>query len=192
MVLMASNFIGIGNVDIVRRWSKSQRFYIQVQRPEVIKLYNSSMGGVDKMDFLTQLYRINICSRKWPLRVIFHYVSLAVNNGWLEYQRDANKFHVPKKKRHDLFSWTFSIAEALCKAGLSLPNRKRGRPSDSDGRPIKKCCCDRRPVTYVRYDALGHWPEIGEIQQQCKNDGCGLRSKFSCVKCSSFMPKAEQ
>ena len=50
------------------------------------------MGGVDKMDFLIQLYRIFIRSRKWTLRVIFHFVSVAVNNSWLEYQRDADTF----------------------------------------------------------------------------------------------------
>lgn len=156
------------------------------QRPEVRKLYNSSMDGVDKMDFLIQLYRIHIRSRKWPLRVIFHYSVcwyVAVNNGWLVYQRDADKLHVPKKKRHDLCSWTFNFVEALCKFGLSPPNRKRGWPSDSEGRPTKKRCCDRRPVRDVRYDALGYWPEIGDIQQRCKNDGCELRSKFVCVKC---------
>lgn len=79
-VLMASNFVGKGSVGQVRRWSKTRKEYIQVNRPEVIKLYNASMGGVDKMDFLIQLYRIFIRSRKWTLRVIFHFVTVAVNN----------------------------------------------------------------------------------------------------------------
>jgi len=66
-VLMASNFLGKGSVSQIRLWSKTQKEYIQMNRPEVIKLYNASMGGVDKMDFLIQLHRIFIRSQKWTL-----------------------------------------------------------------------------------------------------------------------------
>jgi len=186
LVIMASNFVGRGQTDVVKRWDKTKKEYVEVQRPEVIRLYNKSMGGVDKMDFLIQLYRIFIRSRKWTLRVIFHYVNLAVNNSWLEYQRDADTLKIPKKKRPNLFSWCSEIAEALCKAGISC-ERKRGRPADSchaDQRPAKKQKVDIQPVTDVRFDGIGHWPDLEHRQQRCKNAGCGLRSKFKCVKCN--------
>jgi hypothetical protein len=32
--------------------TKKKKKYIEIPRPEVIEKYNSSMGGVDKMDFL--------------------------------------------------------------------------------------------------------------------------------------------
>jgi hypothetical protein len=190
VVLMASNFVGKGSVDQVRRWSKVEKDYVHVNRPEVIKLYNASMGGVDKMDFLIQLYRIFIRSRKWTLRVIFHFVSIAINNSWLEYQRDADVLGLSKKKRPDLYSWTFQIAEALCKTGISTCQRKRGRPSDAEISPVQqpakkhKYKCDLRPVADVQHDATGHWPSIGDVQQRCKNPGCDLRSKFFCMKCN--------
>ena len=47
-VIMASNFVGVGNIDTVKA------------RPEVIKLYNYSMGGVDLLDQMISLYRIYI------------------------------------------------------------------------------------------------------------------------------------
>jgi len=78
MALLASNFVGKGKTDEVRRWSKVQKNFITVKRSEVVQLYNGSMGGVDKMDFLIQLYRVYIRSQKWTLRVIFHYAGLAV------------------------------------------------------------------------------------------------------------------
>ena len=126
VVLLASNFVGKGQINDVRRWSKAQKQFITVKRSEVVKLYNGSMGGVDKMYFLIQLYRIFIRSRKWTLRVIFHYVSVAVNNSWLEYQRDAVSRQVLRKKRFDLFRWTFETAEALCKAGMCVWLNRNG------------------------------------------------------------------
>jgi len=47
---MASNFIASGNVDYVERWDKKTNQYDTVEHPEVIRLYNKSMGGVDKID----------------------------------------------------------------------------------------------------------------------------------------------
>lgn len=46
-VIMASNFLSIGECDKVKRWSKTERRYIDVERPEIIKEYNNTMGGVD-------------------------------------------------------------------------------------------------------------------------------------------------
>lgn len=49
---MASNFIGSGNVDHVEPMGQKNKIYDSVERPEVIQLYNKSMGGVDKIDQL--------------------------------------------------------------------------------------------------------------------------------------------
>jgi len=147
----------------VKRWDKTKKEFVEVQRPEVIRRYNKSMGGVDKMDFLIQLYCIFIRSRKWTLRVIFHYVNLAVNNSWLEYQRDADTLKILKKKRPDLFSWCSEIAEALCKGGISC-ERKRGRPADS-------CHADQRLQRSRRltFNQLQMWDLMGSVTGQIWN-----------------------
>ncbi|KAB0804468.1 hypothetical protein PPYR_01438 [Photinus pyralis] len=90
VVNMASNFAAIEPTDTVKRWGKKQKAYVQIQRPLVIALYNKSMGGVDKSGFLVSLYRTFIRSRKWTLRVIFHYFKASVCNSWLEYRRDRS------------------------------------------------------------------------------------------------------
>lgn len=59
-VVMASNFVGVGNEDTVSKWDKKEKCYINVRRPEVVKLYNHSMGGVDLLDQMISLYRIYI------------------------------------------------------------------------------------------------------------------------------------
>ena len=60
MVNVASTFVGIGNIDKVQRWSKKEKAYIEVDRPEAIKFYNDFMGGVDLMDRLISLLPYDI------------------------------------------------------------------------------------------------------------------------------------
>lgn len=43
-VLVASNFIGVGTEDSCRRWDKNRKTYVEVSRPESIRLYNRNMG----------------------------------------------------------------------------------------------------------------------------------------------------
>jgi len=51
-VYMCSNFIASGEVEKVKRWDKKTKQYLDIEQPEVIKLYNKIMGGVDKIDQL--------------------------------------------------------------------------------------------------------------------------------------------
>ncbi len=54
------------------------------------------MGDVGKMDFLVSIYCNKIRSKKWTLRVAFHFVDIAICNSWLEYPR-SNSMSNKKK-----------------------------------------------------------------------------------------------
>lgn len=95
--------------------TKRKSVFVDVKRPAVINAYNRSMGGVNKVDFLISLYRTTIRSRKWTLRMTFHFMNLAVVNAWLEYRRDADKQSLPKQL--DLLDFTLTVIEALSAAG---------------------------------------------------------------------------
>ena len=45
VVNVASTFVGMGNIDKAKRWSKKDKAYIDVDRPEIIKYYNNFMKG---------------------------------------------------------------------------------------------------------------------------------------------------
>ncbi|KAH7958989.1 hypothetical protein HPB49_007064 [Dermacentor silvarum] len=130
-VSVASNFVGIGNEEDVRRWDKTNCDHIFVKQPEIIAKYNRSMGGVDKMDFLLSLYRTKIRSKKWTLRAIFHFVDLAVCNAWMEYLHE--NAHTRRSKLLDLLHFRLQIAEALIS---SVPNTRsmEGLPTKSNRR----------------------------------------------------------
>ena len=55
-VVLATNHITSGTPDMVKRWNKNKKIYKKVGRPEIIRNYNTSMGGVDKHDMLINLF----------------------------------------------------------------------------------------------------------------------------------------
>lgn len=53
---MATNFINRSEENIVQRWDKSQRKFIQVLQPQIVSLNNNSMGEIDLFDYLIEYY----------------------------------------------------------------------------------------------------------------------------------------
>ena len=72
------------------------------------------MGGVDKLDHLIALYRIKTRTKKWTVKLIFHFVDFVLVNAWLEYRRDAELYD-PSSKYMDLLEFRSQVAEALIK-----------------------------------------------------------------------------
>lgn len=110
-VTLASNFIGIGEEDKVKRWDKKNCKYIEIDSPEIIKMYNKSMGGVDLLDRMISHHRISIRSKKWTLRLIFHAVDLVLVNSWFEYKKDCEILGIQKKKILDLLHFRMRVAD---------------------------------------------------------------------------------
>lgn len=187
-VVVASNFMGIGETDICRRWDKKTKEYVEVPRPEVIKNYNANMGGIDKMDFLITIYRTFIRSRKWTLRMFTHAIDIACVNAWCEYKKRATVLGVEKKNILDLVHFRSYVAEVLMKANKT-PSRKRGRPAatmpDENTPKRPKPSAARRPLEEVRLDNIGHLPSADEdYGNRCKFPSCKGKTCFRCVKCN--------
>lgn len=88
-----------GIPDDVDRWNKKENKFISVERPEIVRLHNASMGGVDKIDQLISYYRIFIKFKKWTLGIIFHSIHMAISNSWLGYLKFVNYSQfLPKKE----------------------------------------------------------------------------------------------
>ena len=90
-------------VDFVQRWSNKEKKHIQVKRPNVIKSYNQHMGGVDLLDMMISLYRINVRANKYYIKIIWHLFDLSLVNAWLVYRRHCLQNKVSKKE-HNVFT----------------------------------------------------------------------------------------
>lgn len=102
---LASNFVGIGKKDLVKRWYKKDKHFIEVERPEVVRKYNHVMGGVNLLNQLMSYYRTFIKSKKWTIRMIFNASDLAVVQAYREYQVDSEALSIPKNKKLSLLNF---------------------------------------------------------------------------------------
>uniref|UniRef100_A0A8D0AN67 PiggyBac transposable element-derived protein domain-containing protein n=1 Tax=Sander lucioperca TaxID=283035 RepID=A0A8D0AN67_SANLU len=166
-VVMASNFVGVGRMNEVQRWDKKKAQFLMVSRPEVVKLYNEAMGGVDLLNQLVSLYRTEIRSNKWTLRMITHAFEMAVVNSWLEYRLDAKRANIQTKDIQDLLHFKMNVAQCLVRVHKTVA-AKRGRPSMSPEpqrvphRPAHRPVQDVRPLREVQYDMVDHMPNYDE------------------------------
>ena len=75
-----STLHGCRPINLVQRWSTKEKKYFQITQPDVVKVYNQHMGGVDLTDMLISLYRINARSKDYYIKIIFHLIDLALVN----------------------------------------------------------------------------------------------------------------
>ena len=186
-VTLLSSFAHSLPTHTVQRYNKTEKKVVDVVQPNIVNLYNKNMGGVDLADCLLSLYRIPVRSKKYYHRLIFHMIDMSINQAWLLYRRDYDDNKIPQEKRHSLLTFRMSVSESLIKAGKKVP--KRGRPSSSETLsepPLKKRrnVDQVRPQSDVRFDQIGHFPEVKNPRLYCKRLGCKGRTNVRCIKCN--------
>ncbi|CAF3057105.1 unnamed protein product [Rotaria sp. Silwood2] len=185
-----STLYGCEPTDSVQRWSSKQKNHIQIRRPQVIKAYNEHMGGVDLIDMLISLYRINVGSKKYYIKIVFHLIDLSVVNAWLLYRRHCLQLNLPKKDIMSLLTFRINIATALLKSNPPPPIIKRGRPSlesklksnENNSTTTLRTTPTLAPPSSTRFDKYDHWP-ITTSKGRCRNNTCDGYTRISCSKC---------
>lgn len=122
-VSLASNFLGIGKCDKASRYDKSQNKKIEISRPEIVRKYNTYMGGVDLLNQMISYCRIYIRSKKWTLRVESHFIDFALVNSWIEYKIECEKSGASKREIMDCLTFRTKVFHQL----LSSESRTRSR-----------------------------------------------------------------
>lgn len=182
-VHVTSNYKGITPIANVKRWSTAEKKYIEVGRPEIIREYNSYMGGVDLNDMLVALYRIKHSVKRYYLRIIYHLIDISIVNAWILYRRNCVTVGITKYKK--LLTFRAEIAHALINKDVSILSRKRGRPSNKENEsPItpKRRPTAPTPVEDVRFDSYGHFPEHIKPKKRCRSCKTAY-SRLGCLKC---------
>lgn len=145
-----------------KRWKRSKRKQVTVSQPNIVKLYNKKMGGVDLFDKLRGHYRIRIRSRKWYWPLFRFCLNGSIINLWLLYR------HVDKKM--SLLEFTRQVVITL----LASPNveKRRGVAPKTKNQLLDA----------TRLDGKGYVVDKIETQRRCA--ACGKCAKFICLKCN--------
>ena len=193
VVTMLSTDLGLQPVSKCMRYSKDTKKKEEVDCPNVIKSYNSSMGGIDKSDMLVHLYRTPMKSKRWYMRLFAYALDLCVVNAWLTYRRDCKELGetgFPLKDFRVQLFWFLSNQKPIIlrpsRRSSSPPARTSSRSSTVEiPRPIR----GHRsvvPDASVRFDStLFHCP-VHTSRQTCKHcsrQGHIVRSNIACKVC---------
>ena len=169
----------------VKCWDGRSKSHVLVDCPDIVKKYNSAMGGVDLADMLISLYRTPYKTRRWYLRVVAHLLDVCKVNAWLLYRRHADQLQIPSRRQIKLAEFSSKIGHALI---------QRGKPVDRQvGRPVKRVSDERietrgkqpktpAPQDDIRFDEVGHWPQRESKKGKCRL--CKMTCRVKCLKCS--------
>lgn len=184
-VNLLSSIYAANKTDECRRYDRKLKNYVMVQRPEVVKEYNSNMGGVDLTDRLLSVCPARSRTRKWTVRFINHMFDLAVVNAWIKYKMINREEGKSIYKILKLREFKQEIAERLILGNIysmeedenenvaEEETRKRGRPSIVPLPPVAK-----------RFHGANHLPDMGSKQKRCRKEGCSKKTTVICIYCN--------
>lgn len=167
VVLLASNCFDTFPVAQTTRWSRQHNARVVITQPHVVRMYNKSMGGVDRTDQNIGQYRIAIRSKKWWWPFFAWVVDMVLQNCWLLH-RFNNANHI------DLLTMRREIVRVNLARGSAL--RRIARPQQHF--PI---ICSKVPDA-VRFDGQLHYP--GDADRQLRCSVCKKNTKKMCKKCN--------
>lgn len=142
-----------------------------------MKVYNQSMGGVERADQLLAFYRNDLKTKKWYKR-IFHLLDLAVVNTWLLYR--ATKGSVMQLAHYKL-----PITLGFMKAEQATEDVEESR--DVSSTALSNRASDIPGA--MRYDCVNHIPvKIPQPNTQlCKMPQCKRKTHMQCKKCKVYL-----
>lgn len=180
-VIFCSSYVASNPTDTIQRYSKAEGGKVQIVCPQVVKHYNTHMGGVDLADMFIALYRTGMKTHRWYMGLFSQVLDICVNNAWLLYRRDNKLLEQNPKQIMRLKKFRTSVARSLYQTNKV----KRGRPSTSEApQPSKKIKTpvEARPEDDSRFDKLDHFAIFRE-KGRCRNCTSGQTYVF-CRKCN--------
>ena len=162
VVTVASTLIDSGSSKTVKRWCKLEKAKISLPIPNTVHLYNSNMGGTDRMVQNINKFRIGIKGKKWWWSIVSWMIDASINNAWI--LSNSSVKVTPQK-------------EFRRKIALYYLN-KYGVPAKSAGR---KSTIE----TEERYDGDSHFVQNvnGNERRRCVMSGCSSVGRTECSKC---------
>nr|XP_020454066.1 piggyBac transposable element-derived protein 3-like isoform X1 [Monopterus albus] len=187
-VLMLSTVHAEQPEDVCQRWSKKDKQYVSVMRPSIVREYNTKMGGVDLTDRMMSYYRMSVRTKKWTIRMLMHFLDLALANSWLLYRQDNTLCGTPKRDMMQFLQFRMTVAQAyLSKCGTAVEDAQ-----EENAHPLQQGSRHQiTPVPHVsiRTTSTKHLPEMVNLKNpmRCRQTGCSGKSRVRCMTCNMFL-----
>lgn len=169
IVVVASNRCGVEPLGTCKRWSASDKKSIIVPQPACVGLYNTYMGGVDRLDQNVSAYRVSIRMKKWYWSLLMFALNASMNNAYQIYRLTPNG---RDKGSLDFLGFIRTIVQNYM---LSEPE-----PRTSVGRSPKTG--SKRVPEEVRLDGVNHLIVSSNTQIRCGH--CKKNTTKKCKKCN--------
>ena len=180
-VALISTYLGETPTEKVKRYDRSLKVYVDIDRPAIVGEYNANMGGIDLFDMMCTLYKRQIKSRRWYLyNMFYHSLTMVMTNAWFLYCRESKSLGNNKSMQMKDFQVQASTSLMCC----GKPSR--GRPSLATPPPAKKRHVQPAPQLDIRYDGVDHWPLCLEKKGRCRYCPTGY-SFWTCSKCKVYL-----
>ncbi|XP_046998937.1 piggyBac transposable element-derived protein 4-like [Schistocerca americana] len=174
-VTFLSNFVGENSMTEAEIFDKKLKKSVKVSCPKPVVECNQFIGGVDLVDSVLALYRIQIRSKKWYHRIFFHILDLIIVNAWFLYRRDALSSGMHWKSMLALAEFKKVIGRCLLFQGKSEARKQEKPKSNSIERAYmakkKKGPTAALPGKDMRLDGIGHLP-LMDVKGRCKVPSC--------------------
>lgn len=119
---MLSNHEYVEPFSKVKRYCRKEKKHIEILQPDVIKNYNKYMGGVDKLDWHVQKYRIKIRGKKFYFLLFTNAIDVSVYNAFVIYNR-SHAHSIP------FLDFKRAIARYYLRLSSYSDPKNAGRPS---------------------------------------------------------------
>ena len=182
-VYLLTNYLNPTSTMFVKRRKKGSSTSANVKCPKAIKVYNTYMGGVDKLDQMQKTYELDVRStKKYYLRSLFDLLSIGVINAGIVYQKLGCNINVPSTSRASQnLNFRRMIAKRLIRDWSRGQQGTRVRPVMVVNRGIG------------RGDAMetDHKPTREEKRRRCTkcyNDSkADTKTNMFCIKCGVYL-----
>lgn len=153
-VLMLSAVHSKEPEDTCQRWSKKDKCYITMRRPNIVQEYNAKMGWVDLSD---RMMRMSVRTKKWTIHMLMYFMGLALANSWLLYHRNHQEHGTPRKAIMTLLVFSMDVAQVFF------------NKCDVTHAEEESACCPQpgqrslvSPVTHIsaRTTSAAHLPQV--------------------------------
>jgi len=79
------------------KWNKEEKKRKETEIPDIASRYIDFMGGIDRFDQVSSYHSINHKSKRWPIKLFFHFLDISLHNSKLLYE-ETTKIKINHEK----------------------------------------------------------------------------------------------